>query len=747
MKRDEPQQKCAVSSSRPIPRPAVPQGSPLRQLKELLYSLYLEAGTPTLDDIVKWIYAAYTACLVPSVPSRDTVRDCIGSPQLPAKQSDAITIAGTLASHGCRNPDDAKAHACQLWVDAYEWVPLGRPITDLNDPFTLEVHRAIDTIQGHTDLPLLPPYVERDHDRELADRVQEATGGQSKMIVLVGGSSTGKTRTCWEAIHKLPEGWRLWHPFDPTRPEAALDTLPRIGPRTVVWLNETQHYLLARGDLGERVAAKLRTILTDPARAPVLVLGTMWPEYWDTLTREPAAGRQDLYAQARALLTGTNIAVPDAFSDTALTALRAAAGADSRLTQAYTYAQDGQITQYLAGVPVLLDRYRNAPPAAKALIEAAMEARWLGHSLALPHSLLEAAASRSLTDQQWDELGEEDWLEQALAYAAVPCRGVRGPLTRIRPRAGQPVADHPYYRLSDYLEQHGRTIRLTHSVTAALFEALIAHATKENLIAMGSQAERRGLHHHAFRLYEAAADTGDITALRRAAHLLVKAGRTEEAITWYQRAADTGDATALRRAAHLLAEAGRTEEAITWYQRAADTGDATALRRAAHLLAEAGRTEEAITWYQRAADAGDTTVLRDAAYLLVRVERTDEAITWYQRAADAGDTTVLRDAAHLLAGSGRIEEAISCLDRAADAGDITARWEMADLLIGAGRTDEAITWLQTRAETGDQTALREAIRLLTGAGRTDEAITWLQTRAETGDRAALWALSRWRMTG
>ena len=65
------------------------------------------------------------------------------------------------------------------------------------------------------------------------------------------------------------------------------------------------------------------------------------------------------------------------------------------------------------------------------------------------------------TDDQWDALGE-DWLEQALAYAAVPCKGARGPLTRIRPRPARPAAGsragrppggrgrrRPGYRLAD----------------------------------------------------------------------------------------------------------------------------------------------------------------------------------------------------------------------------------------------------------------------------------------------------------
>ncbi|MEU9117274.1 hypothetical protein AB0D04_37385 [Streptomyces sp. NPDC048483] len=63
------------------------------------------------------------------------------------------------------------------------------------------------------------------------------------MAVLIGSFSTGKTKACWEAVQPLAEhGWRLRHLFDPTRAEAALADLRRVGPRTVVWLNEAQHY-------------------------------------------------------------------------------------------------------------------------------------------------------------------------------------------------------------------------------------------------------------------------------------------------------------------------------------------------------------------------------------------------------------------------------------------------------------------------------------------------------------------------
>ena len=148
-------------------------------------------------------------------------------------------------------------------------VPAGRPLAEVNDPFDLEVHRPVQADGPPAGPGLLPTYVARGLDRLLAKVVQAAAEGKSGIAVLAGGSSTGKTRACWEALRLLreqPQPWRLWHPISPSRPEAAREELDRIGPRTVVWLNEAQFYLLTGDGTGEQVAAGLRELLRDPAR-------------------------------------------------------------------------------------------------------------------------------------------------------------------------------------------------------------------------------------------------------------------------------------------------------------------------------------------------------------------------------------------------------------------------------------------------------------------------------------------------
>ena len=401
----------------------------------------------------------------------------------------------------------------------------GRPLEEVTDPFVLEVHRPVQLADAPPGLPVLPPYVSREHDEVLGQVVRAAADGRSGIAVLAGGSSTGKTRACWEALALLRDQdppWRLWHPIDPSRPDAALAELPGIGPQTVVWLNEAQFYLdPAEAGLGERVAAGLRELLRDPGRAPVLVLATVWPRFWDVLTARPDGG-QDRHAQTRELLDGHDIPVPATFTPAQMDQLTQTA--DVRMVLAARSAPDGEVIQFLAGAPELLTRYRSAPPAAAALIHAAMDARRLGMGIALPQAFLEAAAPGYLTDAEWDALGE-DWPGQARAYAAIPCKGARGPLTPIRPRPARPAARHggdqpagtaaagPQYRLADYLDQHGRVHRAGQIPPAEFWSAAAAHVSPADQAALGDAAHARGLYRDTAQLHKNAAASGNPRAL------------------------------------------------------------------------------------------------------------------------------------------------------------------------------------------------------------------------------------------
>ncbi|MBM9503180.1 tetratricopeptide repeat protein [Actinacidiphila acididurans] len=717
---------------------ALPAPGPLRDLKDLLYELYAAAGAPSLDEMAADVAEDDD---LPGAPSRDTIGRCISSPTLPPGQADAVAVAVVLARRARWDEDDAAARVRALWVEALMRVPVGRPIGEYDDRLVLddlEVHPALSPAAPGTGLGALPAYVARRFDEELAEVVAAVVaGGRSDIAVLVGGSSTGKTRACWEAVRRLPDGWRLWHPVEPDPASALIGQLDRVAPQTVVWLNEAQHYLLDP-EHGKQLASKLRTLLNAPDRGPVLILGTIWPEHWATLTSESSRGL-DPHAQARQLVKNRSIVVPGVFTSEELAAARSSAATDSRMAEALQRAEQGQITQYLAGAPALIERYRAAPPAARALIEAAMDARRLGHGLALPRPLLETGAEGYLTDIEWDLL-DDDWLEGALAYTSMPLRGTRGPLIRIRPRAGhRPESAQPAYRLADFLEQHGRQRRYGDRVPVAAWDALVRHAAPGDRVHLATAARNRGLLRIAMRFY-AAADgdgTGRHEEWRLASALLKDAGRTEEWRTWHRRAVAADDDEAVHTEARILRETRGVDAALAWLQGAVDAGSLAAVRAMARMLKEEGRLQEALAWFLRDAQAGAPSALY-IAQILEKLGRMDEALPWYHKSVEQGDSASLQWVARRLDAAGRREEALDWYLRAVDVtGGFLFIGRAAELMEKSHGTQAALAWLGERADQGDTNALGAAASLLTEAGRDEAAFAWLQERAEAGNAGAL----------
>ncbi|RKN38492.1 hypothetical protein D7294_23710 [Streptomyces hoynatensis] len=109
------------------------------------------------------------------------------------------------------------------------------------------------------------------------------------------------------------------------------------------------------------------------------------------------------------------MSVPDPFGSHTLAEARALAeGGDRLLADTLTRAgSDGRLAQDLAGGPTLLERYRTGSPAARALLEAAMDARRLGVGLQLPQAFLTGAAPDYLHDGDGNQL-TDDWAERPM---------------------------------------------------------------------------------------------------------------------------------------------------------------------------------------------------------------------------------------------------------------------------------------------------------------------------------------------
>jgi transcriptional regulator with XRE-family HTH domain len=617
---------------------------------------------------------------------------------------------------------------------------VGRPIADC-DPHDLEVHPAIDGAPptGHrynaselmgtqTDLPT---YIRRPHDAALDHIVSLAAVGHSQMAVLVGSSSTGKTRACWEAVQPLASlGWRLWHPIDPTRAEAALADIERVGTHTVVWLNEAQHYLGAGQGLGERIAAALRTLLADPERSPVLILGTLWPEHAQVYMTRPEPGRRDPHSQTRALLEDRRIELPDSFDEAATAAAKTAAeSGDRQLSHALDHTQDGRLAQFLAGAPELLHRYRSASPAARAVLHAAMDALRFDAGPHLPATFLAHAAQDYLSDDEFDAL-EDAWVERAFAETGETVHGNLAPLRRVRHRPARrsptaaPTTEPAIvvYRLADYLEQHGRHERQALCPPASFWEAACAHITRlDDLTRLADAAEKRLRMSWAQALYHRAAEAGDTNALIELHELRVLAEDHEGTVALLEQAAEAGSTDAIGRLAQVRQAEGDHRSAEALYRRAAEAGANYGFVGLAEYREAAGDDAEAERLYRLAADTGYPTALTNLAEMLERSGSHDAALQLATKAATEGDTSILARLSILRQKQGHHEVAESLARLAAEAGDDLALLSLANAREAGGDRDGAEVLLREGAATGSVSAL---VRLAHGrrtAGDTEQA--------------------------
>ncbi|WP_225637414.1 XRE family transcriptional regulator [Streptomyces solaniscabiei] len=619
----------------------------------------------------------------------------------------------------------------------------GKPIGEW-DPHDLEVHpsgaRVAAAGSGSPSARPLSGYVRRDHDQVLADAVGMAAGGHSQMLIMVGSSSTGKTRACWEGIQPLAaDGWRLWHPYDPTRAEAALAELECVTPCTVVWLNEAQHYL---GDpkVGERIAASLHTLLTHPGRGPVLILGTLWPEYADRYTNLPAFGTPDVHSRARELLTGRIVTVPDTFDQEALRAAEdLAAGGDRLMADALTRAREhGRVAQDLAGAPELLRRYENGSPAAGALLEAAMDARRLGVGLHLPQAFLTEAATDYLTDHDWDQLSD-DWAEAAFADLARPVHGKQALLRRITIRParrppGPPApatalvsTEGPVFRLADYLEQHGRASRYGLCPPASFWHAALTHLTHpDDLNNLADAAEHRHRLQWAHYLRHRAANAGSPGAFVSLGRIREAAGDREGAEALYRLAAEAGSSNAYFSLALMRENAGDREGAEAAYQLAIEAGSSNAYLSLALMRENAGNREGAEALARQAADMGDPAVLS----ALVRVRKTigdlEGAEALVRQGIAAGHPDLLLDLARIREEAGDREGAEALARQAADTGHPAVLLSLA----------------LARKNAGDREGAEALWRQAADAGHSGGLANLAQLREEAGDREGAEALAR-----
>lgn len=563
----------------------------------------------------------------------------------------AGTVTGGVHFHGTAGPGrPGTARPIGLW-----------------DPFDLDVHRAITV--ATTGLPALPAYLRRGHDDELDAHL--ATLDRTTMVVLTGESSTGKTRALYEAVrrHEVLRDWPLVYP---RTADDLVSTAGRLRAGTVLWLNETQHHLS-----GVQAVSTLRALLERPG--PVVVLGTLWPQFWSEFT----AGHE----HARSLLVHrvVRIRVADRFDGRDVATLMADERADPRLVTAVTTSGPSRrVIQTIAGGPALVERYRHPDSAddryATAILSAALDARRLGYQGLLTGALLADAAEGYLAAEDQVDV-PEDWFGRGLDRAA---RGDSHGITALIPKRVSPgPGPAEGYDLHDYVDQQGRAARRSTPAPASLWQALVDHAEEhDDRARLATSAYDRLLYRYADPLREGV-DLADPHWSRLLA-MLVRHGRTEAVLLVLGRS----------RGPH-----GPWERLLDTVEEIGAEGRTTEYRA---LLEALVRRE------QRPARVGPLLVEH-----LVDLDLLDEALDVGRRAPESCAAL-----ATALADRGRWDEALAIVRE----GSVTwvPRW-LADRLAAAGN----ITGLRRLAATNCVEAVAHLVADDLRHGRLDDALEGL----------------------
>ena len=520
------------------------------------------------------------------------------------------------------------------------------------DPHDLGVYRAVwpsDQSPGSADLT---PYLRRDHDVQLDGLIETAANsGGSVCAVLVGGSATGKTRALFEALNRHPSvrEWPLYYPAD-VRELVELLVQRKIGPRSVLWLNETQRYLYGES---ASEAAQLVTRLV-AGTAETIVVGAMWPEYWLDLTRKGASG--DPNAAARELLDqpGRRIDVVDYLKTSEILELAAVSDGDRRVAAAVAAAgEGGQVIQNLTGGPELLARYVDGSlfsPTEHALVTAALDARRLGHQSPLSSQLLVAAADGYVNDRQRPD--RQGWLSTLTALAD----GERGDAhkTPIAVRTLTALIAHrvrgqayPDYEPSDFLDQHTRQLRQARRGPAALWDALVTEtADPRDLYRLGDGAERRGLDRYAAKLWLQASARGDTSSAVRLTWVIARTGNQPmllHAASWIADHVDLAQPAAAGQILNAFYRTGVGQQLDFVAQRAAANADVTDPRAIGYLvrrLREVGADDHLLVLAHRVSEYAEVADPRVASYLIVRLRDAglgDQLTQLFHRAATCAD--------------------------------------------------------------------------------------------------------------
>ncbi|MFG1917422.1 hypothetical protein [Micromonospora sp. NPDC048898] len=556
---------------------------------------------------------------------------------------------------------------------------LDRPRVDMAIPRELGIHSAIPTASGDEDLP---SYVTRDFDFLLRTALASKLPDRGNFVVLVGGSSTGKTRSLYEAVYELVPDWWLIQPAE------ASDLLKwkNAPPRGMVfWLDELHQYLGGHPPLTSECVRAL-------VRHGNLVVGTLWPDQYAHWT----AGREDVHALVKGAFV---VPVPDSLNSAERAKAEEVARQDSRIRDALKSEEVG-MTQVLAGGPRLVMCWEQPANAyVKAMITAAADAHRLGVQSPLSEELLANAMFGYLRPRHRVQ-PTQDWLTQALPHATGPLYGDVSPLLPADDGRPGTLAG---YTIADYLAQHVRSKRRTEPIPHEAWHALATMLRRrDDLRRLADGASSRLRYRYAeIALSRLVAEFDDGRASAELVDLFVRQDRLAEAqqMLTERVAAHPEDRLAVKKLSRLQELRSRTDHVRPRGGRRTRQIPA----EIAEILADGGVCDG----LRQEAAAGDAM----AADRLVEILLERGCLRELRVRAEQGDLRSAEALADLYAGWGEVE----LLRARAEAGDRAAELRLAKLERDADRSADAsyeIDALRKAVDEGDPEAPGKLCSLL-----------------------------------
>lgn len=582
--------------------------------------------------------------------SSTTVYDAFRGSRVPS----AATLGVILRACG------VPASARTLWLQTGDRLRREPALTvgELHPVDALGIWEAVDPEHPDSHAPTdLTRYVLRAHDHALRQVLREHDG--NRLVVLVGGAATGKTRAAYEGVKaELPR----WPVFVPDTAEGLLALLHDPAAAGVVWVDGVQDFL-ADDAVGAEIARAMRERLsTDvpPGTMTMVLLATMSREHeWSPLQLGAAdvpPGPQRAVRREAARLLGhrrtTNVAVPDEFVPETRADLDEAVRRDPRMASAVAGGSTA-LTQNLTGGPSLVTRHEimiGTP--AGLVVTLAVDASRCGHRRPLPAALLLRLLTAHLGGDQ--RASADDGLREATE----PVRGARA-LTPTRADDSEETA----YRVHPYLVAH---LARDRAPGAELWTMVIDGATPSQLGRIGAEAERRLLWAQAETAFRALYVAHPVVGGSALVEFLHDRGRTE-------------------LAAELVVETSPRREPL----------DAL-IRR----LDQAGDHDGAVTVCRRALAAGHTAAARE--HLGRQLRRRDEpgdrveAVEVLGPAAQTGDVTCFDMLADLLA----VDDPERVLALPVPDGHESQAWRLIPILARHGQVDLAVELVERLLGSG-----------------------------------------------